>query len=141
LKQDRRAREHGYSPCFGTITTSSELLLILLMQIKMVVHECNLGRHLTNRQGAVVTHQGVAADCLGAAANCQDVVTDCLGVVIDRLDVITDCLGAAANGQGAVADHQGATDLVALRSKRLSLRDVFTVEAIDLDIWIFTPAP
>jgi hypothetical protein len=43
------------------------------MQIKMVARECNLGRHLTDRQsvavnhqGAVVTHQGAIVDRQGA---------------------------------------------------------------------------
>jgi hypothetical protein len=74
LKQNRRAREHVYSPYFGTITTSSEFPLSLLIQIKLIVCECNLGHQLTDHQGAVVAHQGVAADYLIAAASRQGVV-------------------------------------------------------------------
>jgi hypothetical protein len=36
------------------------------------------------------------------------------------------------------ADHQ---DVAADRQKRLSLREVLIVEAINLNIWIFIPAP
>jgi hypothetical protein len=63
------------SPCFGTFTTSLELSLILLMRIKMVVHECNLGHHLTDCQGVVVAHQGVATARQGVAANYQGATT------------------------------------------------------------------
>jgi hypothetical protein len=35
----------------------------------------------------------------------------------------------------------GDVDLVVLKPKRISLRDVLIVEAIDLDVRIFTPAP
>jgi hypothetical protein len=37
--------------------------------------------------------------------------------------------------------HQGAADLAVLRPKRISLQDVLIMEAIDLDVWIFMPAP
>jgi hypothetical protein len=57
-------------------------------------------------------------------------VVACQGVIIDHL-------GAIVNRLGAAADHLGA----APRPKRLSLRDVLIVEAINLDVWIFTPAP
>jgi hypothetical protein len=57
-----------------------------------------------------------------------------LGVVVDRL-VVT------INHQGAVIGHQGAVDIVALKSKKLSLRKVLIVEVINLDVWIFTPVP
>jgi hypothetical protein len=59
---------------------------------------------------------------------------------VDHWGVITDCEGAPINRQGATAECQDAIDLAVSRSKRLSLRDVLIVEAIDLDIWIFTPA-
>jgi hypothetical protein len=36
------------------------------MWIKMVAHECNLGRHLIDRQRAAIARQGVATDCIGA---------------------------------------------------------------------------
>jgi hypothetical protein len=52
LKQDRCAMEHGYSPYFSKIATSSKLSLILLTWIKMVTRQYNLGRHLTDHQGA-----------------------------------------------------------------------------------------
>jgi hypothetical protein len=48
----------------------SEFLLILLIQIKMVAHECNLGHHLIDRQGAIVA--------------CQDIVVTRQGVAVDR---------------------------------------------------------
>jgi hypothetical protein len=77
LKQNQCAREHGYSPCFDMFTTSLELLLILLMQIKMVMRDCNLGHHLTDRQGATVARQGVVANCLGAVVDRQGVAIAC----------------------------------------------------------------
>jgi hypothetical protein len=60
------------------------LPLILLMRIKMVARECNLGRHLTNHQGAAIAHQGVAVDCLGAAADHQGVAIAHQGAAADR---------------------------------------------------------
>jgi hypothetical protein len=45
------------------------------MWIRMVACECNLGRHLTDHQGAVITRQGVAADCLGVTVACWVTVT------------------------------------------------------------------
>jgi hypothetical protein len=56
VKQDRCAREHGYSPCFNAIATLSELPLILLMWIKMVACKCDLGHPLIDRQGVVIAH-------------------------------------------------------------------------------------
>jgi hypothetical protein len=38
-------------------------------------------------------------------------------------------------------DYQGATNLVAPKQKKLSLREVLIMEAIDLNVWIFMPAP
>jgi hypothetical protein len=52
VKHDRCGREHGYSPCFGAITTSSNFSLIVLMWIKMVACECDLGHHLIDHQFA-----------------------------------------------------------------------------------------
>jgi hypothetical protein len=49
--------------------------------------------------------------------------------------------GAATDCKGATIDHQGVADLAVLRSEKLLLRDVFIMEAINLNIWIFTPAP
>jgi hypothetical protein len=72
----------------------------------------------TDHQGVVADRQGVVADFLGAASNYQGAITDCLG---------------------ATTNHQGATDLAAPWPKRLSLPDMLIVEAIDLDVWIFTP--
>jgi hypothetical protein len=54
-------------PHRGGFATSSELSLILLMQIKIVVCECNLGCHLTYHQGAAGAHQGNATDIQGIA--------------------------------------------------------------------------
>jgi hypothetical protein len=71
--------------------TWMELPLILLMWIKMVARECNLGHHLTDRQGAVIARQGVATDCLGATVTRRGATTDCWGVVVDHQDVVTDC--------------------------------------------------
>jgi hypothetical protein len=50
-------------------------------------------------------------------------------------------LGAATNRKGSTIDHQGAADLALLRPEKLLLRDVFIMEAINLNIWIFMPAP
>jgi hypothetical protein len=174
LKQNGRAREHGYSLCFGTFATSLEFLPILLMQIKMVVHECNLGHHLTDRQGAPVAHQGavgarqgatvgrqVATDALqGAAADCQGAV--------GAHQAAADHQGAANARQGAATNCQGVVDLTMLKPKkalitrgvdcgghyikvplnlqhrsrkRLSLREVLIVEAIDLDIMDLHASP
>jgi hypothetical protein len=47
------------------------------MRIKMVVCECILGRHLTFHQGAVIAHQGIAADFLGAATSRQGIAIAC----------------------------------------------------------------
>jgi hypothetical protein len=80
-------------------------------------------------QGAVVDHKGAAFD---RQAGHQSVVADCPSAT-------TNCQGVAADHQDVVIDLQGVVDLVALKPKRLSLRDVLIVEAIDLDEWIFTP--
>jgi hypothetical protein len=80
-----------------------------------------------------VTRKGAATDRQGAAADRKGNV--------DHWGVITDCQGAAIDRQGVAAERQGAIDLAASRSKRLSLRYVLIMEAIDLDIWIFTPTP
>jgi hypothetical protein len=63
---------------------SSELPQILLMRIKMVTRDCNLGRHQTDRQGATVARQDVAIDCLGKAANRQGVAVACQGAAANR---------------------------------------------------------
>jgi hypothetical protein len=81
LKQNRCAREHGNSPCLDMFATSTELSLILLMQIKMVTHECNLGCHLIDCQSAVVAHKGVAIAC-------QDVIIDHQGAAINHQGVV-----------------------------------------------------
>jgi hypothetical protein len=167
LKQNGHAREHGYSLCFGTFGTSLEFLPILLMQIKMVVHECNLRHHLTDRQGAVGARQGatvvrqVATDALqGAAADRQGAV--------GAHQAAADHQGAANARQGAATDCQGVVDLTMPKSKkalitrgvdcgghyikvplilqhrsrkRLSLREVLIVEAIDLDIMDLHASP
>jgi hypothetical protein len=62
-------------------------------------------------------------------------------MVTDHQDVVANYLGVVIDRQGVVADRQGAADLAALRPKRLSLRDVLIMEAIDLDVQIFTPGP
>jgi hypothetical protein len=54
-------------PHHGGFVASLESPLILLMQIKIVMHECNLGCHLTYHQGAAGAHQGNAADIQGIA--------------------------------------------------------------------------
>jgi hypothetical protein len=82
-------------PCFGTIATSSELPLVVLMWIKMVAHECNLGYHLTERQGATVGHRGVAANCLGEVIAYHGATTDCKGATANCQGGATDCMGAA----------------------------------------------
>jgi hypothetical protein len=97
---------------------------------------------------AGVDHQDVVIDYLGAAADLQGAITDCLGAAVDHQGAITDYLGAAADRQGAIAgrqdiviDCEGVDDLTALRPKRLLLRYVLIVEAIDTNVWIFTSAP
>jgi hypothetical protein len=94
LKQNQSTRKHRCTTYFGTFTTSSELLLILIMQIKMIAHECNLGHHLTDHQGAIVA--------------CQGVVVDYYGVTIDHQGAVIANQGAATNHQGATINHQGA---------------------------------
>jgi hypothetical protein len=49
--------------------------------------------------------------------------------------------GVVANCKGVIVSHHGVADLGAPRSKRISVRDVLIVEAIDLNVWIFTLAP
>jgi hypothetical protein len=49
--------------------------------------------------------------------------------------------GAATDRKGATIDCQGVADLAVLMPEKLLLRDVFIMEAINLDIWIFMPAP
>jgi hypothetical protein len=106
-------------------------------------------------QGTAADRQGAAIDCLRAAADRQRVVVDRQGATADRQHATVDRPGAASARQGATVDHLGATtdrqgvitgcqdvtDLAVSGSKRLLLRDVLIVEAIDLDIWIFMPIP
>jgi hypothetical protein len=49
-------------------------------------------------------------------------------------------LGCHVDYQRFIASHQGTADLAVSRAKRLSLWDVLIVEAIDLNVWIFTLA-
>jgi hypothetical protein len=123
LKQNGRAREHGYSLCFGTFATSLEFLPILLMQIKMVVHECNLRHHLTDRQGAPVARQGAVGARQGATV-VRQVATDALqGAAADHQ-------GAANARQGAATDCQGVVDLTMPKPKKALITRVLIVEAI-----------
>jgi hypothetical protein len=68
---------------------------------------------------------------------------DPIRILEDRLFISEVILsqGAAADRKGANIDSQGVVDLVVPRPEKLLLRDVFIMEAIDLNIWILTPAP
>jgi hypothetical protein len=105
-------------------------------------------RAAADSQCVIVDHQGVAADHQRAFTSRQvaavyrhGATTNHQGVTVNRPGATADRLGAIADHQGVIAGRQDATDLAASRSKRLLLRYVLIVEAIDLNIWIFTPAP
>jgi hypothetical protein len=101
------------------------------------------------RQGAVVGCLGVAVDRLGAVDARQATVVDHRGVVADREGAVVDRQGAAANRRGATDDCWSARCRCRLSVAKMSLTtvekgsryEVLIVEAIDLDVWIFTPAP
>jgi hypothetical protein len=73
----------------------------------------------------VIAHQGTTTDCQGAAIDRQGATADCQGAIADRQ-------GATVDHHGVVTDRQGAD---------AGRQDVLLVEAIDLDVWIFTLAP
>jgi hypothetical protein len=85
-------------------------------------------------QGATIDHPGTVVDCQGADVD-HPSATD------THQNAVFDHLGVAGIHQGAAGDCQGVSDLAALRTKRLSLRDVLIMEAINLDLRIFMPAP
>jgi hypothetical protein len=61
------------------------------MWIKMAARECNLAHRLTDHQGAVDAHQGIAVDYLGAIVPRWGAVTDCQGAAIAHRGVAVDC--------------------------------------------------
>jgi hypothetical protein len=62
------------------------------------------------------------------------------GATGDRQGAATDRKGAAADHPDAIANHQLPLILQCRGQKRLSLRDMLIMEAIDLNVWIFTAA-
>jgi hypothetical protein len=92
----------------------------------------------TDRHGVAVDQLGTIVDRLGAAGTRQGAAINRLGAIITHQGASIDCPCTTCTHQGVATDRHGA---VLNHRKGLSLLEELIVEAIDLDIWIFMPAP